>query len=170
MSVTSAEHHVPAIIDLLEAAASTAWPSHTAPDVFRYQDRSQQERGPGADQPPHLYVWSPTTSSLEQFTRDGTQFDRADVLDILVYSFDETESRQYRDAAVDILSSYLDDNKTATPYATVEPTSLNDYREQKVTRQTDHFVTGLEVEPRGLTPTREIDETAFEVAFDGPFA
>jgi len=153
MSVTSAAHHVPAIINLLNAAANTAWPNDTAPDVFRYQDRSQQERGPGAGQVPHLYVWSPTTSSIEQFTRDGTRFNRSDVIDILVYSFEETTARTYRDAAVEILSQYLDDNETETPYSTVEPTGLNDYREQKATRQTQHFVMGLEVEPRGLTDT-----------------
>lgn len=153
MSITSADHHVPAIIDLLEAASATDWPSDTPPEVFRYQDRSQSERGPGAGQVPHLYVWSPTTSSLEQFTRDGTRFDRSDVLDILVYSLDETTARTYRDAAVEILSAFLDDNETQTPYSTVEPTGLNDYREQKATRQTQHFVLGLEVEPRGLTDT-----------------
>jgi len=153
MSVTSAGHHVPAIIELLEAASATAWPTDTSPDIFRYQDRAQSERGPGADQPPHLYVWSPTTSSLEQFTRDGTRFDRSDVIYVLVYSFEEVESREYRDAAVEILSSFLDDNETETPYSTVEPTGLNDYREQKATRQTQHFVMGLEVEPRGLTDT-----------------
>lgn len=153
MSVTSAAHHVPAIIDLLEAANATAWPDDTAPEVFRYQDRSQSERGPGADQPPHLYVWSPTTTSLEQFSMDGTRFDRQDTIEILAYSYDETEVRQYRDAAVQILSAYLDDNETATPYSTVEPTGLNDFREQKATRRTDHFVMGLEVDPRGLTDT-----------------
>jgi len=62
--------------------------------------------------------------------------------------------------------------QTRLPADTAE--QVNDYIEDREISQSEAIrrlvETGLEVEPRGLTPTREIDETAFEVAFDGPFA
>ena len=152
MSVTNADHHVTAIVDLLDAADASEWTPAT-PTVERYWDVAQSEKGPGADQPGELYVWSPTTSSLEQFSMDGARFDRTDSIEVQVWTLDETEARQYQTDVTDILSSYLDDNRVETPYSTVEPTGLNDFREQKTTRQTDHYVMSVEVDARGLDPT-----------------
>jgi hypothetical protein len=166
---TSADHHVQAIIDLLDAADDTEW-TPTTPDVFRYWDRAQSEKGPGADQPAHLYVWSPTSSSLEQFSMDGTRFDRTDAIEIQIWSLDETEPRQLQDDVVAICSQYLDDNRVRTPYSTVEPTGVNDFREQKTARRTEHYVMSVEIDTRGLDATGFIDESTFDVVFDAGFA
>jgi hypothetical protein len=170
MSVTNAEHHVQAIIDLLEAATDSEWTPTTTPNVRRYWDDAQSERGPGADQPAILYVWSPTGTPLEQFSRDATQYDKTDTVEIQAWSFDATESRQLQTDVTRILSKFLDDNKDNTPYNTVRPTGQEDFREQKPARTTDHYVMSVEVDTRGLSPTRDIDATAFELTFDGPFA
>jgi hypothetical protein len=150
MSTTSADHHVQAIIDLLDAADATDWPSDTPPDIYRYWDIAQAEKGPGADQPPHLYVWSPTTSTKERFSMDTEDYDRTDAIEVQAWALDATVVKDYQQAAAGVLEAYLDDNKTETPYQTVDPVGENDFREQKTTRQTDHFVMSIEIDARGL--------------------
>lgn len=153
MSTTSAEHHVAAIIDLLEAA--TTWTPTTDPVVKRYWDDAQSERGPGADQPAILYVWSPTGSTLDRFSMDGDDFRRNDTVEVQAWSLDETETDQLQRDITDILSQYLDDNKTETPYTDVAPVNEEDFREQKPARTTDHYVMAVEVETDGLQDTRK---------------
>ena len=52
-----------------------------------------------------------------------------------------------------ILSQYLDDNNTQTPYTDVAPVGEEDFREQTPARRTDHYVMSVEVETRGLQDT-----------------
>lgn len=155
MSVTSADHHVQAIIDLLDAAPSTDWTPATDPVVKRYWDDAQSERGPGADQPAILYVWSPTGSTLDRFDMDGDDFEREDTVEVQAWSLDETETEQLQRDVTDILSQYLDDNRTDTPYTDVAPVNEEDFREQKPARQTDHYVMAVEVETTGLEDTEK---------------
>jgi hypothetical protein len=152
MSTTDAGHHVQDVINLLDAAASGEW-TNAVPTVENYWDVAQSEKGPGADQPAELYVWSPATSDLEQFSMDGEKDDRTDQIEVQVWSLDPTEARQYQTDAARILGEYIDDNAVETPYSTVKPTGLNDYREQKAARRTDHYILSVEVEPRGLADT-----------------
>lgn len=152
MSVTSADDAVDAVIDLLQNAAATDWTPAT-PTIKQWWDDSQSERGPGAGQAAILYVWSPTGSSLDRFSMDGTRFDRSDNIEIQVWSLDETETEQLRRDVVDILSQYLDDNETQTPYSDIQPTVSSDFREQNQARRTDHYVSSVEVETRDLDPT-----------------
>lgn len=155
MSVTSADNQVEAIIDLLQAAASTEWNVATNPTVKHYWDDAQSERGPGADQPAILYVWSPTGSTLEQFSVDGEQWDREDSVEVQIWSIKETDTevRQLQKDVVQILSNYIDDNKVDTAFNTVLPSGTNDYREQNAARRTDHFIMSVEVDTRGLDAT-----------------
>jgi hypothetical protein len=150
MSTTSADHHVQAVIDLLEAAADAEWPSDTPPDIYRYWDIAQSEKGPGADQVPHLYVWSPTSSPKERFSMDTDEYDRTDAIEIQVWSLDATEVKDYQLSTAAVLEGYLDDNKTETPYQTVDPVGENDFREQKTARRTEHYIMSVEVDLRGL--------------------
>lgn len=154
MSVTSADHHVQVIIDLLDNAADAEW-QPTTPTVKNYWDDAQSERGPGADQPGILYVWSPTGSTLDRFSADGDRFDRSDTVEVQAWTLDETETRQLQGDVVDILSQYLDDNETETPYTDVAPVNTEDFREQKQARTTDHYVMSVEVETRDLQKTEK---------------
>jgi hypothetical protein len=154
MSVTNAEHHVQVIIDLLENADATEWTPDT-PTVKNYWDDAQSERGPGAGQPGILYVWSPTGSTLDRFSIDGDKFDRSDTVEVQAWTLDETETRQLQGNVVDILSQYLDDNETETPYTDVQPTNTEDFREQKPARTTDHYVMSVEVETTDLQDTEK---------------
>ncbi len=153
MSVTSADHHVQAIIDLLENAGDGDWNTSMPPNVLRYWDRAQGERDPGAGQPPILYVWSPTGSSLERFSVDGDKFQQEDSTEVQAWSLDEGEAKQLQSDVTRILSQYLDDNKTETPYSDVAPVSEEDFREQNPARKTKAYVMSVEVETTGLSET-----------------
>ncbi len=152
MSVTSADHHVQAIIDLLQAAADTEW-TPDPPVIRNYWDDAQGERGPGAGQPAVAYVWSPADSTLDRFSMDGTKFRQNDTVEVQFWSLDETEPKQLQSDAVAILSGYLDDNKVQTPFTDVAPTSTADYREQSQARRTDHYIMSVTVDTDGLSNT-----------------
>ena len=152
MSVTSADHHVQAVIDLLENADATEW-TPDPPDIRNYWDDAQSERGPGAGQPAVAYVWSPADTSLDRFSMDGTKFRQNDTVEVQFWSLDEQEPVQLQSDAVDILSQYLDDNKVQTPYTDVAPTSTADYREQTPARTTDHYIMSVTVDTDGLSDT-----------------
>lgn len=149
--VTNEEHHVEAIIDLLSQAEDYAFWRPTPPTVRKYWADSQSEKGPGADQPAILYVWSPTDSTLERFSVDDTELQQQDTVEVQVWSLDETEATILQEDVTRILSEYLDDNQTNVPYTDVAPVVESDYREQKNARSTDYYITAVEVETDGLT-------------------
>ena len=153
MSVTNADHHVQTIIDLLDAADAAEW--GVVPDVRNYWTDAQSERGPGADQPPILYVWSPVGSTLERFSMDGDDFDRGDTVEVQAWSLVEAETERLQRDVTRILSGYLDDNNTQTPFTDVAPVGEEDFREQTPARRTDHYVMSVEVETRGLQDTEK---------------
>jgi hypothetical protein len=86
---------------------------------------------------------------------DGDDFRRNDSVEVQAWSLDETEVEQLQRDITDILSQYLDDNKTETPYTDVAPVNEEDFREQKPARTTDHYVMSVEVETDGLQDTRK---------------
>ena len=142
--------HVETIVDLLQSADTAEWTPDTDPVIKRYWDDTQAERGPGADQPAICYVWSPTGSTLEQFSMDGTKRDRTDSVEVQVWSLDELETRQLQADVDQILSGFLDDNAVTTPFSTVETTGVNDFREQTSARRTEHYIMSVEIDTRGL--------------------
>jgi len=154
MSATDTTTHVEEIIALLEAAPDTDWTRDT-PDVRTYWADSQQERGPGDGQPAVLYVWSPTDSSLETFSMDGDEFREDTTTEVQIWSLDETEARQLQADVTRILSQFLDDNATNTPYSDVHPVNQRDFREQKPARDTRHYVMAVEIETTGLSDTEK---------------
>lgn len=157
--VTAEDHHVDAIIDILSQAEDFAlWTptfpgDATGPSVRAYWDDATSERGPGADQPEILYVWSPTGSTLDRFSMDGDEFRRNDSIEVQIWSLDADRVEQLQHDVTNILSQYLDDNKTDTPYTDVAPVNEEDFREQKPARSTDHFVMSVEVATDGLQDT-----------------
>lgn len=154
MTASNAEHHVGVIIDLLEDTSHSDWTADK-PTIKRYWDDAQSERGPGADMPAILYVWSPTGSTLERFSVDGDKFDQNDTVEIQIWSLDEVEVEQLQGDTVDILSRFLDDNKVRTPYSDVAPVGTDDFREQTPARRTDHYIMSVEIATRGLSDTQK---------------
>jgi hypothetical protein len=86
---------------------------------------------------------------------DGTRFDRSDTVEVQAWSLDDVVTRQLQDDVVGILSQYLDDNETSTPYTDVQPVNTEDFREQTPARSTDHYVMAVEVETRDLEGTEK---------------
>jgi len=137
-----------------EILANTGRWQNDPPDVQFYWESAQSERGNGADQPGDVYVWSPTGETHERFSLDndaGLTDDTTDV-EILVYSLDEFEVMEYAEDIAGVLEGYFDDNKDLTNFTTIEPVATRDYREQTNHRATDHYVAGVEVELRTLSP------------------
>lgn len=155
MSVTSASQPVQVIIDLLQNADTGEWTPTQDPVVKNYWDDTQSERGPGDGQPPILYVWSPTGSTLERFSVDGDDFERNDTVEVQAWSLVESETVGLQEDVIDILSQYLDDNETETPYTDVAPVGAEDFREQTPARSTSHYIMSVEVETTDLEATEK---------------
>lgn len=145
---TTENFHVEAVVDLLTQA--TSWSTGSDPDIRRYWDDAQNEKGPGADQPPVAYVWSPVDSSLDRFSVDD-EYRVTNTVEIQLWSLDEEEPVTLLNDTIDIMSEYLDDNKIDTPYTDLQPTTASDFREQKSARRTDHYITAVQVDTDGLT-------------------
>src|SRR6056297_690713 len=149
MSVSGASSHTQAIKDILEAEDTGSW-TDSIPNIRFYRDDPPSEKGPGEGQPPVVYVWSPTSTDLPQFSSDGDLFDRQSSVEILVYSLDDTECEQVQNDVVQIISSYFADNTVRTEFNDIRPNNKNDYRSQKNAGRTDHFIMGVEATLRGL--------------------
>jgi hypothetical protein len=143
---------VEVIVQLLNIASDSSF-STQRPQVKRYFDDSPSERGPGAGQPPVLYVWSPTSATLDRHSMDDQQFNRANTLQVLVMSLREEEAIALADDVVTILSQFLQDNRGTTPFNDLAPVQSSDFRRQTSARKTDHFVTRVTVETTNLPLT-----------------
>jgi IS1 family transposase len=116
------------------------------PTVLNYWDRTQQERGQGADQPAEIYLWEPAGEDIERFSLDNTSTQDTASVEALVYSLDEQEVVEYAEDARSNIEQFFDDNKQASEWQTIEVTSVNDLREQTQRRNTDQYVVSLEIE------------------------
>jgi hypothetical protein len=151
-ALTDANDPIQVIVDLLELEAKSAYTTRK-PTIKRYFDDAPAERGPGANQPPDIYVWSPTSATLDRHSMDDQQFDRQNTLQILIMSLDEPAVIDVANDVVGILSKRLQDNRDVTPFIDLAPTQVSDFRRQTSARDTDHFVTRVTVETKNLPDT-----------------
>ncbi len=156
MSVTQADNHVTAVIELLKAEPDSTWSVSGSPRIKEFWDDATSERGPGADQPPVIYVHSPTGSSLDRHSMDGLLFNRGNTAQIQIFSLSKSQVVDVQADVVRVLSEYLDDNRTQTPFIDLAPTQASDFREQKPSRITNHYVTRVTVETVNLTDTGKL--------------
>jgi hypothetical protein len=145
---------VEVIVQLLNIASDSSFTTQR-PQVKRYFDDAPSERGPGAGQPPVLYVWSPTSATIDRHSMDDQQFNRANTLQVLAMSLDEQSVIQLQSDVVDIISRFLSDNRQTTPFIDVAPTQASDFRRQTSARKTDHHVSRVTVETTNLPDTRK---------------
>ena len=141
-----------AIRDLLVTADSSVWNTAT-PDVFLWQEKSQKERGPGQVQNPHLYVWQPTGAPLERLTAENSLLVEEPTVEIYVYSLDASITAQLSRDLIQYLSEFMSEGYNNTEYADIVPTVQEDFREQKITQQTDHYIYMVECEIQRETST-----------------
>lgn len=146
MSATTTDTDpVDAIVDLLDGAPSATWDT-ADPTVLRWHDRTESERGPGQGQAPHLYAYQPAGGPIERFSADGALLWEPDApVEVWVYSLDESDTKTLAQNVIDFLDDYLDDQEANTPFVDIQPTSVEDFREQKLTQRTEHFTYRVEV-------------------------
>jgi len=172
MSVsTSAAEAVETIYDILDGYA---W-NLTDPTVKYHWEKVQSHKGPGAGQPPEIYVFSPTDDSIDKFSADGQFTDETQTVLVEIYVLKDdsnpTEIKQYARETVEILQAYYDDNKVRTNFTDIEPTNQADFRAQSSARQSDHFIHTVEVEGRKLEASkRDSDGFQFTTGFSAGFA
>lgn len=141
MSTTTKDDPVDAIHDLLQNAGTSVWNTTQDPTVHRWHDRAEGERGPGDGQPPELYVWQPSGGPIERFTADGALlWEPGAPVEVWAFSLDESEVKTLTDDVINFIDDYLDDQEQNTPFVDIQPTSVEDFREQKPRRVTDHYV------------------------------
>jgi len=58
----------------------------------------------------------------------------------------ESTAREYRNEVINTFRRYMADNFTRTKFHDVQPTDSTDFREQKIARQTDHYIYSVEIE------------------------
>ena len=147
MSVTSSTNPVDAIIDILEDSATTEW-TNDKPDIYRSDEISPKAReNTNTDT---IYVRNSGSVDLERFSADPLEQTEDGSVECLIYSFDESRSRQAARDVVGIFQDLMNDNYSKTDFHNIEPTSVTDNRAAKITRQTDHYVFLVEVETHRL--------------------
>ena len=152
MSISTTETDpVETIYDILDQASgdSSKW-TNTPPEIFYYWERPFAEKGPGADQPPNVYVWSPTSTETPVFSSDGEFYDTSATVEVQAWSLNEFEIKDLQNDIANILSGYFADNQDLTDWHNIWPSNTSDFREQKPARETNHFVVSLEVDLRAL--------------------
>ncbi len=150
MSVsTSAGEAVQTVFDILDGSS---W-SLQDPEVQFYWDVPQSQKGPGADQPPEAYVFSPTGSNIDKFSADGDLTDETQTVLIQFYvlkSDNRSNLSGYLRETIDILGDYYDDNTLNTNFTELAPQSASDFRRQANARKSDYHIGAVEVEGRKL--------------------
>jgi hypothetical protein len=154
MIQTTETDPVETVYDLLEQAASDSqyW-TNTPPEVYFYWEIAFQEKSPGADMPPRVYVWSPTSTETPPFSSDGELFDTTATVEIQLWGLDERKLKQLQTDIRQFLSQFFADNAVNTDFSHIFPQNASDYREQKPSRKTQAYVMAIEVELRGLKET-----------------
>lgn len=152
LPTTTATTPVEAIEALLENADSSVWRGDD-PTVFTWWCRAQAERGPGQGQPPELYVSSLTGAPIDRLSADGALLQEEPTVEIWVYSLDESVTATLARDVIQYMSAFMDDQEQHLPYVDVMPSNVEDYREQKMTRHTGHFIYQVEVSMEQLNAT-----------------
>jgi hypothetical protein len=142
MSVTStATDSVQAVVDLL--TGYTGW-SLTAPEVYKLQELSQQQRENNPD--PAIYVWSPVDASLDQFDAEYSNIDETRTVECQIWTLDGGNAETYHQETIDFLAEYANDNYTNTEFHHVRPTSATDSRSDHIRQLTDHYILSVQAE------------------------
>lgn len=149
---TSEQTPVRAIQDLLRNADETTWSTET-PEVYLWEERSQDERGPGQGMPPELYVSQLTGAPLERFSADNDLLLDEPTCEIWVYSLDSTETEALARDVISYMSAFMADKMEHSEFTDIVPSNVEDYREQKLRKVTQHFIYEVEIQMERLTET-----------------
>lgn len=147
MSVsTDAAEAVEAVFDIL--SDTTNW-TNEIPEVYYMWDLPTSEKGPGADMPPHIYIWEPVDMAITKFSADGDLTDEIHTIGIQIWILkdqDPTVVRQYQRDVINLFTEYYADVNTQTTFVEFRPISAADYREQSIPAASDYYINEVEVE------------------------
>ena len=144
---------VEAITELLEGAEQFGVWNTADPNVYKWWDRSQSERGPGQGQPPELYVSSLTGAPIERISAEGALLQEEPTVEIWVYTLSESDTAQLARDVIQFMSEYMDNQEKQSPFVDIVPSNVEDFREQKLAQHTDHFVYQVEISLERLSNT-----------------
>lgn len=148
MSASSSSNDaVDTIIDLLDGSGTGDW-QNANPSVQAVSEVSQSGMENNPD--PTLYVWSPVSTSYSEFDAEGSRLVEDRSVEIMVWTLNRVETGQYYNDLVDYLSQYMRDNYSNTNWHKITPSEGNDYRSEKITQKTDHYVATLQVDLNNL--------------------
>lgn len=151
MSVsTDATEAVEAVYDILDN--SSAW-TNTPPEVFYMWEIPTSEKGPGADMPPHIYVWEPLDMSVAKFSADGDLTNEVHTVMAQIWllkTADHTLIREYQRDIIDLFAEYYSDVRSRTTFVELRPISAADFREQSIPAASDYFINEVEIEAAKL--------------------
>ena len=119
----------------------------TVPDVFRWHDVDESERGPGQGQAPHLYVWQPTGGPIERFSADGVLLHHPnEAVEVWAYSLVESEVKQLAEEVVNFFAEFMDNQMQETAFADIQPVNKEDLRSQTSRARTEHYIYRVEIQ------------------------
>lgn len=148
MSVSSTPNPTDALLDILNSSDTSDW-TLQKPQIKRHDTTTPQERENTSTDT--VYVREGAGITITRFSADPETVTEDGTPACLVYSLDEDASRTHARDIFEIVRAYMNDNFDELNLYDIEPTSLNDYRAQSISRQTDHFVFGVEFETHRFT-------------------
>ena len=152
LPTTQEDGPIEAIQDLLEQADSSVW-STDDPDVFKWWDIAQSERGPGQGQPPRLFVSQLTGAPIDRISADGVLLQEEPTVEVWVYTLSESETAQLARDVIQFTSAFMDNQEQNLPFVDVVPSNVEDFRHQKMRQVTNHFVYQVEIQMEALSDT-----------------
>ena len=129
---------------LQDAGRFNAWTNAEPPRIVPIWEVDHNDRINYAD--PALYLWSPTDADISKFSIDGDNFLQDSTVEILIFTLDPTQTKEYQSDVIDILSAYYDDNTDRTNFYEIAPQSAADLRNEHVSGRTDHYIASVTVE------------------------
>jgi len=142
MSVTSDPDPVNAIVDILNDETRKNW-TNRKPSIIESLDESTPKARENEDSDA-IYVRGPGLD-IERHSAEGDLFREDGTVDILIYSLDKNRSTALKRDVIGFIKEYVNDNFSQTAHHNIEPVSTTDNRQATVARQTDHFVSLVEV-------------------------
>jgi hypothetical protein len=142
MSVTSDTDPVNAIVDILNAEDTDNWSIRKPPVIEALEESTP--KGRENEDNDAIYVRGPGLD-IERHSAEGDLFREDGNVDILIYSLDKNRRTTLKRDVIGFIKAYANDNFTQTAHHNIEPVGTTDNRQAKITRQTDHFVSLVEV-------------------------
>lgn len=148
MSVSSTPNPTDALLDILNDSDTSQW-TLQKPQLRRHDTTTPQERENTTTDT--VYVREGAGLTINRFSADAGTVTEDGTPACLVYSLDENASRTHARDIFEIVRTYMNDNFSDLNLYDITPVSLNDYRAQTISRQTDHYVFGVEFETHRYT-------------------